>query len=75
MKSMEPEPGRLAGFGVKFGGAIAAVLQEFDAGQRRAEADVEWAPLAGLAQGSAHSLYGVAEESNGRHPGQPAAFP
>ena len=75
MQAMEAEPGRLAGFGVKFGGAVAAVLQELDAGQRGAEADVECAPLAGLAQRSAQVLDGVAEKPNGWHPGQPAAFP
>ena len=75
MKAMEAEADRLAGVGVKFGGAVAAVFQELDASQCGAEVDVEWAPLAGLAQGSAQALDGVAKEPNGWHPGQQAAFP
>ena len=75
MEAVEAEAGRVAGFGIEFQGAIAAVLEEFDAGQRGAEADVEWAPTAGLAQGGAEALDGVTEEANGGHPGQEAAFP
>ena len=72
---MEAEAGGLAGFGVEFEGAVAAVFQEFDAGQCGAEADVEWPPKAGLVQGGAQAPDGVAEEANGRHAGQQAAMP
>jgi hypothetical protein len=53
MKAMEVEARRLAAFRVQLGGEIATVLQQLDAGQRGAEANVEWAPQPGLAQGSA----------------------
>ena len=66
---METEADRVARFRIEFGGAVAAVLQEFDAGQRGAEADMEGTPMAGLAQGRAEALDGVAKAANGRHAG------
>ena len=72
---MEVEADGLACLRIEFGGAVTAIFQEFGARQRGAKADVERTPVAGLVQSGAQALDGVAEETDGRHPGQQAALP
>ena len=72
---METEAGGVAGLGIEFDGAVAAVFEEFNAGQGRAEADVEGTPMTGFVQGGAQAADGVAEEANGRHAGEQATVP
>src|ERR1035441_9464901 len=72
---METEAGGTARLGIEFDGEVAAVFEEFDAGQGGAEADVEGAPKSGFVQAGAQASDGVAEEADGRHAGQQAAVP
>src|ERR1017187_2693429 len=74
-KAVEAEAGGVARLGIELDGAVAAVFEEFDAGQRGAEADVEGAPKAGFVQGGAQAPDGVAETAYGGHAGQQAAIP
>ena len=75
VEGVEAEEGGAAGFGVELEGAVAAIFEEFDAGQRGAEADVEGAPVARVAQGGAEAQGGVTKEADGGHAGEEAAFP
>ena len=72
---VELEQRRLGRRQVEFEGAVAAVLEELDAGKRRAKPDVKRTPMAGLGQRKAHALDGVAEKRNLWHAGEQAAFP
>src|SRR5208282_2309712 len=56
-------------------GAVAAVLEQFDACQGGTQAEAERAPVAGFVQGGAEAQDGVTEEVERRHTGEEAAFP
>src|ERR1043165_8623956 len=78
LEGMELEFGRSARFRVQRNGEVAAVLEQFDAGERwerGAQTHVERPPVAGFVQRPRHLLDGVAEELDNRHARQPPAFP
>ena len=59
--------GRLSA-GVKFGGVIAAIVEQINAGERGAEQHAEVAPGAGFVQRGAHAADRMAEVAYDRQP-------
>lgn len=71
---MSLELGGDFGGGIEINGEVAAVFEKLDAGEGRAEGDVEGFPVSGLTQGAADPMRGVAEEADHRHTAEEAAL-
>lgn len=55
---------------VEVGGEPAAVFEQLDAGQGRADADVKWLPESGVAESGGNFLRAFAEKGNHRKTGK-----
>src|SRR5207244_2475328 len=73
--AMEMKLCRLTGFGIELNGQKSAVLQQLNPGERRTQAQVKRLPMPRPPQRRAHAPGRVAEETDGRQAGEPAAFP
>ena len=74
-KPVETESGLLPSVSAKFGGVVAAVLQQLNPRQGGAEPHVERLPGSGFVQRGAHAPGGVTQKADRGHAGQPPAFP
>ncbi len=68
---MEGKARRRGGVQGDFGGVIAAVLEEFDSGERRTQKQFEGLPMAGFVEGGAHAASGIAEPGDPGHSREP----